>query len=52
MYEAAKVYCDEGRYADAERCETQAMNATRQLARRQLFWEARMGLAQDPHRVC
>ncbi len=32
MYEAAKVYRDEGRYADAERCETQAMNAMRQVA--------------------
>ena len=32
MYEAAKVYRDEGLYADAERCETQAMNAMRQVA--------------------
>ena len=32
MYEAAKVYRDEGRYADAERCETQAMNAMHQVA--------------------
>jgi len=31
MYEAAKVYRDEGRYADAERCETVAMNAMRQV---------------------
>jgi len=31
MYEAAKVYRDEGRYVDAERCETQAMNAMRQV---------------------
>jgi CHAT domain-containing protein/tetratricopeptide (TPR) repeat protein len=32
MYEAAKVYRDEGRYADAERCEMQAMTAMRQVA--------------------
>jgi CHAT domain-containing protein/tetratricopeptide (TPR) repeat protein len=32
MYEAAKVYRDEGRYADAERCETQAMKAMREVA--------------------
>jgi len=32
MYEAAKVYREEGRYADAERCETQAMNAMRQVS--------------------
>jgi CHAT domain-containing protein len=32
MYEAAKVYRDEGRYADAERCEMQAMKAMRQVA--------------------
>ena len=32
MYEAAKVYRDVGLYADAERCETQAMNAMRQVA--------------------
>jgi CHAT domain-containing protein len=31
MYEAAKVYRDEGRYQDAERCEIQAMNAMRQV---------------------
>jgi CHAT domain-containing protein len=31
MYEAAKVYRDEGRYADADRCETQAMKAMRQV---------------------
>jgi tetratricopeptide (TPR) repeat protein len=32
MYEAAKVYREEGRYADAERCETQAMDAMRQVS--------------------
>jgi CHAT domain-containing protein len=32
MYEAAKVYREEGRYADAERCETQAMDAMHQVA--------------------
>ena len=32
MYEAAKVYREEGLYADAERCETQAMNAMRQVS--------------------
>ena len=32
MYEAAKVYRDEGQYANADRCETQAMNAMRQVA--------------------
>jgi CHAT domain-containing protein len=31
MYEAARVYRDEGQYADAERCETEAMNAMRQV---------------------
>ena len=31
MYEAARVYRDEGDYADADRCETQAMNAMRQV---------------------
>ena len=32
MYEAAKVYRGEGRYADAERCEMQAMTAMRQVS--------------------
>jgi CHAT domain-containing protein len=32
MYEAAKVYRDEGQYANADRCETLAMNAMRQVA--------------------
>lgn len=32
MHEAAKVYRDEGRYADAERCETEATNAMHQVA--------------------
>jgi CHAT domain-containing protein len=31
MYEAAKVYRDEGQYADAERCETEGLNAMRQV---------------------
>jgi len=32
MYEAARVYRDEGQYVDAERCETEAMSAMRQVA--------------------
>jgi len=32
MYEAAKAYRDEGQYADAERCESQAMNAMSRVA--------------------
>jgi CHAT domain-containing protein len=32
MYEAARVYRDEGQYVDAERCETEAMRAMRQVA--------------------
>jgi CHAT domain-containing protein/tetratricopeptide (TPR) repeat protein len=32
MYEAARVYRDEGEYTDAERCETEAMSAMRQVA--------------------
>lgn len=31
MYEAARAYRDEGDYSDADRCETQAMNAMRQV---------------------
>lgn len=31
MYEAARIYRDEGDYANADRCETQAMNAMRQV---------------------
>ena len=31
MYEAARVYRDQGEYVDADRCETQAMNAMRQV---------------------
>jgi tetratricopeptide (TPR) repeat protein len=32
MYEAARVYRDEGRYADAERCESEAMIAMHEVA--------------------
>ena len=32
MYEAARVYRDEGQYVDAERCEIEAMSAMRQVA--------------------
>ncbi len=32
MYEAARVYRDEGRYADAERCESEAMSAMHEVA--------------------
>jgi len=31
MYEAARIYRDQGEYVDADRCETQAMNAMRQV---------------------
>ena len=32
MYEAARVYRDQGQYADAERCEADAMDAMRRVA--------------------
>jgi CHAT domain-containing protein len=32
MYEAARVYRDQGQYADAERCEAEAMDAMRRVA--------------------